>query len=85
MERKQTKQPKHEIWAQAKEAVIHSMFPASSGEEALFDFTFFLCYLLSVFFSLPPFILGTPVTFYMYAHGTWLTSAEELSLSIVPA
>jgi hypothetical protein len=25
------------------------------------------------------------VTFYMYAHGTWLTSAEELSLSIVPA
>lgn len=60
-------------------------FPASSGEEALFDFTFFLCYLLSVFFSLPPFILGAPVAFYMYAHGAWLTSADELSLSFVPA
>ena len=107
-----TKQPKHGIWAQAKEALIHLTFPASdipsapwphsafshpcllqsegfpasSGrEEALFDFTFCFCYLLSAFFSLPPCILGAPVAFYTYAHGTWLTSAEELSLSIVPA
>lgn len=37
-----------------------------------------------VFLS-PTFHSGAPVAFYMYAHGAWLTSADELSLSFVPA
>lgn len=58
---------------------------ASSGRDTLFEFHTPFRYLLSVFFSLPPFLLRGPVAFYLWAHGTWLTSVEELSHSTVTA